>query len=510
MRNAGWAVAVALAMVTTGCGVLPGAAGQDASQPSTRTRTSPPQTLSKDAYYKQQLRWRACRDGFECAKLLVPLDYGDPKRGQLQLAVIRLPAGDPSRRIGSLVVNPGGPGGSGVDYARAARQQITAQVRQRFDVVGFDPRGVAASRPAVRCVPADTLDEYIAADASPDDRAEVRDLVDMSQEFVDGCEKQSAKLLPYVGTIDAARDMDVLRAALGDDGLTYLGKSYGTYLGAYYAELFPRRVRALVLDGAVDPDLSGEDTNRAQAKGFEVALRAFVQDCVRRKDCPLGSGGVDAAMGRLGDLLARTDRQPLGNQLNDGRQVTQSLAVLGIAAALYDKRAWQYLRLGLDSAFKGDGTVLLQLGDQLIGRRQDGTYTNQTESNLAINCVDRPMPSSVSRYEQDANEADKVAPHFGKFVTWGTLPCAYWPIDAKQRDIDAGGADPILVVGTTRDPATPYEWAEALADQLDSGVLLTLDGDGHTAYGTGNACIDRAVDAYLLEGTAPERGTTCR
>ncbi|MQA86690.1 MAG: alpha/beta fold hydrolase [Streptosporangiales bacterium] len=466
---------------------------------------------SLEAYYQQKLNWRDCGDGFQCARLLVPLNYQDPDGKQLQLAVIRLPAADRDRRVGSLVVNPGGPGASGVDYARAARQTVTAGARERFDVVGFDPRGVGASRPAVRCLDADQMDAYLAADASPDDKDEEQELVAEGRDFAQGCEQRSGDLLPYVGTRDAARDMDVLRSALGDERLTYLGKSYGTYLGAHYADLFPKRVRALVLDGAMDPDLSGVQTYLTQAKGFEVALKAFVTDCVRHDDCPLGSGGVDKAIERLEDLVARTDRKPLRNQLGDGRETTQALAVLGIARALYSKDAWGYLRLGLQRASNGDGTLLLQLGDDLSGRRPDGTYTNQSEANMAVNCLDRPMPREVDEFREDAKKADSASPHFGEFVAWGALPCAFWLVrpSEQEQDLDAAGAAPILVVGTTRDPATPYGWAEALAKQLESGLLLTLDGDGHTAYASGSSCIDRAVDDYLVEGKPPESDTTC-
>lgn len=507
MKHLARTVALAAAVATAGCGLVPDLEGSGQPTPGGQGQSGAGASL--ETYYNQELNWSDCGDGFECARLAVPLDYDDPGRTQLQLAVTRIPAEDADRQVGSLVLNPGGPGGSGVEYARAAEQVVSDRVRARFDVVGFDPRGVAASEPAVRCLDANGLDDYLAVDASPDDNGEVQDLAEVSQELVQGCRERSADLLPHVGTVDAARDMDVLRAALGDDGLTYLGKSYGTYLGAYYAELFPENVRALVLDGALDPELSGKEANLAQAQGFETALEAFVRDCVGRDECPLGTGSVDEAMDRLEDLIARTDREPLGNELGDGREVTQSLTVLGIAAALYSEEAWQHLRFGLDRAFEGDGTVLLQLGDQLIGRRPDGTYTNQTAANLAINCLDRPTPDEVSQVEANAEDAEQAAPHFGEFVMWGTLPCTYWPAEPKQRDIDAAGADPLLVIGTTRDPATPHEWAEALADQLESGVLLSLDGDGHTAYRTGSSCIDRAVDRYIIEGEPPDAGTTC-
>lgn len=505
--RAGAVLIVTLAFLT-GCAGGGGAAGKRAGgAPPFGASTGSPDL---SAYYDQKLSWSSCGDGFQCAKLTVPLDYGQPDRKSIKLAVIRLPASDKGKRIGSLVVNPGGPGGSGIEYARNARTIIDAPVRQRFDVVGFDPRGVGESAP-VHCMTARQLDHYVALDATPDSNAEEQALVEGSKEFGQECEQHSADLLSHVGTVNAARDMDVLRAALGDDGLTYLGKSYGTLLGTYYAELFPKHTRALVLDGAIDPKLSAFEVNETQAEGFETALGQFVADCVKRTTCPLGHDGVKAGTHRLDTFLARLDHTPIKTSLGDGRKLNQPLAQIGIASALYDKGAWQYLRLGLQQAFAGDGKLLMRLADLLIGRGPDGTYSNQTEANMAVNCVDQSWPHQVSAYEKAAKEADRKAPHFGEFIAWGSLPCAFWPVppDKGPSSFDAAGAKPILVVGTTRDPATPYAWAKALASQLDTGVLLTRVGDGHTAYTMGSSCIDHAVDDYFLTGTPPKAGTVC-
>lgn len=460
-------------------------------------------------YYQQEIAWQPCADGFECGRLTVPLDYDEPAGQRIDLAVIRLPASDPDRRIASLLVNPGGPGASGVQYALGARSLIAPEVRARFDVVGFDPRGVGGSAP-VRCLSAEELDRYFAVDASPDTRSERRSLVRGSRHFAAGCAEQSRRMLAHVGTANAARDMDVLRAALGDEGLTYLGLSYGTELGATYAELFPENVRALVLDGAVDPSLSAAEMGIAQAKGFETALRSFVGDCVQRPDCPLGTGGVEDGLDRLEKFFAAVDADPLQVGKPGGRKLTQALAKFGLASALYSERYWPYLRDGLRAAFTGDGSGLLRLADALAGRKPDGTYTNLMGANMAITCVDEQMPEKVSAYAEVARQAEQVAPHFGESIGWSGLPCAFWKAPAgEDLTIDGKGAPPILVVGTTRDPATPYAWAEALAAQLDSGVLLTRKGDGHTAYRQGNACIDRTVNHYLIEADPPEPGTVC-
>ncbi|WP_346148583.1 alpha/beta hydrolase [Nonomuraea recticatena] len=455
--------------------------------------------------YDQRLTWDDCGDGFECAKLRVPLDYRDPQREELSISVIRLPAtGD---RIGSIVINPGGPGGSGIDYGRAARSVLSPQVRDRFDVVGFDPRGVGESAP-VECLSDKELDAFLALDATPDSPAELTALEKASRRFADGCRAMSPRLLPHIGTASAARDMDVLRAALGDERLTYLGKSYGTHLGAVYADLFPARVRALVLDGAVDPALSRVEMNEGQAEGFAVAFRAYAEDCFTIPDCPLTSRTVDGAVAELSGLLRRTDGSPLRGE---GREVTEALATLGALTPLYDRRSWPVLTEALRQASSGDGTLLLHSADQLVGRSQDGTYSNQTEANMAINCVDSPYPRQLSTFVKAAKQAEQRTPGFGAYVMWSTLPCAFWPVPASEhnRPLVARGAPPILVVGTTRDPATPYGWARAMASQLESGVLVTFEGDGHTAYLNGSSCVDATVDAYLVWGRVPEDGMRC-
>ncbi|WP_248959972.1 alpha/beta hydrolase [Sphaerisporangium perillae] len=463
-----------------------------------------------EPFYTQKIAWKSCKGGFECGKIEVPLDYADPSGERIQISVIRLPATG-SKRIGSILLNPGGPGGSGIEYARAAKTVLTPAVLSRFDTVGFDPRGVGESAP-VHCLSGPQLDTFIGLDGTPDDAGEVEALAKGAKQFAEGCQAKSGKLLSHVGTADAARDMDVLRAALGDQGLTYLGKSYGTYLGAVYADLFPKKVRALVLDGAIDPALHPVPAvNAAQARGFEVAFRSFLADCFNAASCPFPTKNTDTALAQLSNLLKTTDQHPLRNNTGDSRKIDESWTTLGIVTALYDKRSWPVLRTALSQAFRGDGTTLLRLADILIDRRQDGTYSNQTEANMAINCVDHPYPKKTSVYEEAARAAQKESPHFGAYVMWGSLPCEYWPVQPTGTDkpLKATGAPPILVVGTQRDPATPYEWAKSLASELSSGVLLSYDGDGHTAYRTGSTCVDEAVDRYLISLTTPKNGTLC-
>ena len=518
------AASLAAALMVLGC--TAGCTSRQARRTESAARSPSPVTLA--AYYRQKLRWQPCSGGFECARLLVPIDYRAPAGARFSLPVIRLPASNPSQRIGSIVVNPGGPGGSGVDYARQARSALSAAVRARFDVVGFDPRGVGGSRPAIRCMTGQQLDRYFATDDTPDNAAEMSALLAESKFFSQACERQVGSLLPYVGTANAARDLDILRAALGDAKLTYLGKSYGTYLGTYYAQLFPHRVRALVLDGALDPREPAIDENIVQAEGFEVAFKSFAADCVKRVTCPLGSvsasshtatgaptaaataAAVNRAVAKLEGLLTQADHTPLANDLGDGRAANQALVAGGVLAALYSKAYWPILRQALASAFAGDGTLLIELSDALVERSSNGTYSNLAESNTAINCADRPWPRDLGTWRAAAATAAKAAPRFGDLIMWGSLPCAYWPVRAAPAPVmRAAGAEPILVVGTTRDPATPYRWAQALSSDLSSGVLLGWNGDGHTAYKMGSSCVDAIVDRYLIDGAVPRSGTLC-
>jgi pimeloyl-ACP methyl ester carboxylesterase len=333
--------------------------------------------------------------------------------------------------------------------------------------------------------------------------------VAQSRLFTQACRQRSGSLLPYVGTSDAARDMDVLRAALGDAKLTYLGKSYGTYLGAWYAQLFPTRVRALVLDGAVNPDESALDMNVVQAEGFQVALRSFTANCVAQAGCPLGQGSVSAGIARLQGLLNQAARAPLASQVR-GQPANAAMLLGGVVSALYSKSYWPYLRAGLSTAFAGNGTLLVELADALVERGPNGQYSNLVAANTAVNCIDRPWPRSLSAWRSAAQTAAKHAPLFGAPIMWGSLACAYWPVPAAAPvPLRAAGAPPILVVGTTRDPATPFSWAQALAHDLASGVLLGWNGDGHTAYLMGSRCVDTAVDQYLISLVTPRSGTLC-
>ncbi|MET0741057.1 MAG: alpha/beta hydrolase [Candidatus Nanopelagicales bacterium] len=499
-------VAAALVLLVGGCG---GFFGDDepAAQPSP---VPAPSEAGADLtrYYEQTLNWQGCGDGFECDDIEVPLDYDDPAAESIALALVRLPARDGSARVGSLLVNPGGPGGSGVAYARQAETAFTEPLLDAYDIIGFDPRGVAASTP-VDCLTDHELDIYVASEATPDDIIEIQGTTQQAKTFVDGCAAKSARLLPHVGTTDAARDMDIIRALVGDEQLNYLGASYGTYLGAVYAELFPDRVGRLVLDGALSTTADIVETGRQQALAFEVALDAFLADCAEQDDCPLPNDPAEARA-EMQQLLDELDAEPLDV---GSRQLTEALGFLGILVTLYDDLFWPALRAGLGAAFEGEGGILLELADIYLDRQPDGTYEgNQNESNPAVSCYDRPLTRSVTEIAQDADRFSAESPFFGEWLGWGSLSCALWPADARGSApvaLRATGAAAILVIGTVRDPATPYVWAVEMAEQLESGVLLTFDGDGHTAYNRGSDCIDSTVEDYLVSGTIPEDGRRC-
>jgi pimeloyl-ACP methyl ester carboxylesterase len=506
-------VIAAAGLLLSGCTSGESGGSEAAASPSGPSAASTEVTAALRPYYEQKLSWRDCGvPGFQCSTLRVPLDYANPGPGQdIEIAVARKGATTPGKRLGSLVVNPGGPGGSGIGYLQAyAGIGYPAPVRARYDMVSFDPRGVQRSSP-VECLSGPQMDKFTQVDQTPDTPAERDRLVAAFKEFADGCRERSPKVLPHVSTVEAARDMDVLRAALGDEKLNYVGASYGTFLGATYADLFPARVGRLVLDGAMDPSRPALELNRDQTEGFETAFRSFAKDCAKQPDCPFGKGDPDAVAQQLKEFFRKLDAQPVPSG-DPARPLGEALATTGVIAALYDESAWPQLREAVTAATNGDGSGLLALADSYYEREPDGAYANLMYANAAVNCLDQPPAfNGPAAVDAALPSYEKASPVFGAGLAWASLNCTYWPVKATgtAHSLTAKGAAPIVVVGTLRDPATPYKWAKALADQLDSGVLLTYDGDGHTAYGRGSECIDAAVNKYLLEGTPPTDGKKC-
>ena len=475
----------------------------------TSCAASEPEPLSSLSQYQaQELKWRDCYGNYQCSSLLVPIDYADLSVGAFSLALLRYQALDQERRIGSLVVNPGGPGSSGVDYAYSAEYIVSPEIRERFDIVGFDPRGVGESA-AIKCLNDAETDASFAADPKPDDEAEFALFISDARDYFAKCSENTEYLTNY-STLNSARDLEILRSALGDEQLNFLGKSYGTYLGTLYAELFPESVGRFVLDGAVDPNSNNREAVLGQAIGFESALNAFISNCLNSSSCAL-TGDLQSARNQVIDLLTNTAITPLESK--SGREVTEGLVLLGIASALYDSGSgWPVLRDAFKEATLGSGTSFLTLADQYAGRQENGKYlSNENDALQVISCLDQNELETFSTFKKGVAEFAKGAPIFGPYLAYAGLACRYFPnlSSVEQIEIKSLKTKPILIVGTTRDPATPYKWAQSLAKIFEGSILITLDGDGHAGHGRGSTCVDSAVDRYLLTGAMPKSELFC-
>ncbi|MEU1470679.1 alpha/beta hydrolase [Streptomyces sp. NPDC005761] len=515
------ALAAAALLLT---GVLAGcedAADDKPGRPGDRTTASaasPSAAPSADASGKplpaaltsQRLAWKRCKapeggtapgSAWRCTTVRVPLDYAKPDGDTIGIALIRKEARDKGRRLGSMLFNFGGPGGSGVSTLPRAAGSYGA-LNTRYDLVSFDPRGVAGSA-GVRCrTDREQESSYRKIDMTPDTAAEEAAFMKDGAGFGAGCEKRSGKVLPFVGTTSAARDMDLIREVLGDRKLTYFGMSYGTELGGTYAHLFPKHVGRTVFDAVVDPTADTTGHARNQTTGFQRALENYLKD--RGQDPRAGTR-------RIAALLKRIDAKPLPT--GTGRELNESLAITGIVLPLYSKDSWPVLTQALDEAEGGKGSLLLQLADSYNGRDENGHYDTQNHSQRAISCADTKARPTAAEARALLPEFRKLSPVFGPFLAWDTAGwCADWPVAGEHDtpEASAPGAGPILVVGTTGDPATPYEGARRMADELGKGVgvLLTNKGEGHGAYG-GNSCVTSTVDAYFLDGKVPADGKTC-
>ncbi|MEC5183038.1 MULTISPECIES: alpha/beta hydrolase [Cryobacterium] len=499
------AAAVAVTLGLTGCVTwfMPQPA------PSTSTPTGEKVDAPLDPFYSQVLQWSDCDNGMQCSTVSAPLDWEDPAAGSVDLALVRQPAtGD---RLGSLLLNPGGPGGSGYEFVKASVDYATdAALQERYDIVGFDPRGVGKSS-AVACYEPAQMDEYLygIADAERGSDAWVQELEASATDFAASCSDETGALLGQVDTRSAARDLDLMRSVLGDAQLNYLGFSYGTFLGATYAELYPDKVGRLVLDGALDPSTSNFEVTSTQALGFENALRAYLTDCLAGSACPF-DGTVDDAMATISALLASVDASPI--TATDGRQLGANALLTAIIYPLYQATAWTNLSDMFEGVLQGSADGAMQFADGYNGRNPDGSYRdNSTEAFTAINCLDYAYNDDLTSMRAEAAQIEQIAPTIGKYMAYGDISCSSWPhaFAGERQAIHATGAAPILVVGTTNDPATPYVWAQNLAEQLDSGQLVTYEGEGHTAYNKSNACVNDTVDSYLIDGIVPAADPMC-
>ncbi|WP_210572276.1 alpha/beta hydrolase [Streptomyces sp. GESEQ-4] len=515
------ALTAAAALLAAGCGSGSSDDGKDGEESSggrssatapssgssgtaSGTADPPPSSLTS-----QKLDWGRCEatadapapgGDWQCATLKVPLDWAEPGGETIGLALIRAKAtGDD--RIGSLLFNFGGPGGSGVSGLPSFSSSYSL-LRERYDLVSWDPRGVAASE-GVRCRGDKEIQAAEAVDVTPDTGAEEKAYLQNTADFAKGCAKDAGELMAHASTTDTARDMDLMRQVLGDAKTHYFGISYGTELGGVYAHLFPRNVGRLILDAVVDPTAGTVGHAENQARGFQRALDNYLK-----------STGQDPQEGsrKIADLLDRIDADPLPT--SSGRELTQALAVTGIALPLYNQSAWPTLTSALTAAEEGDGSELLALADGYNERDASGHYGTTTHSQRVISCSDDKERPTAAEAKKLLPKFEKISPVFGDFFGWDTAGfCHDWPVPGQFEtpEVSAPGAAPILVVGTTGDPATPYEGARRMADELGRGVgvMLTWKGEGHGAYGNGNDCLDSTVNAYLLDGKAPKDGKVC-
>jgi pimeloyl-ACP methyl ester carboxylesterase len=453
------------------------------------------------------ITWKPC-GRVQCATLSVPLDRKKPSGQHLSLALARLPATNKRARRGVLFVNPGGPGGSGVDFLRTSAGVFSSNIRRNFDLVSWDPRGVGASAP-INC--GDRLDDFYAVDRDPKTSNAEMAIERTTRKLVAACVASSGSKLPYMSTRDGARDMDAIRRAMGEAKISYFGFSYGTYLGALYADMYPTRVRAMVLDGAIDPARSYDQMTIDQAGGFEQELDSFFGWCRTHDEC--GFAHRSDPRVAYDKLATAITEEPESTKIDgEARTLGPGEFDVGVVSMLYDGEAgFEDLGAALADAARGGGGRLLRASDEYTERRKGGTYSNETAALYATGCLDAPAPTTIAATERLATQAERVSPHFGATTTWLGLPCALWPARATQppRPIAARGAPAIVVVGGKGDPATPYAWAQGLARELSSGRLLTYEGDGHTSYARGSGCVDDAIDSYLVDLHVPRPDTTC-
>ena len=491
------AFVVTLALTITACG-----------SSSLSTDTTVPSLDNATAFVVNPIEWNTCEGStnteVECGNIEVPFDYADPEQGSFVLYVKKHNAANPADRIGSMMVNPGGPGFGGSSLADDAQYYFSQDLIDRFDIIAWDPRGTGESTPAVKCV--DTFDEYFGLDSPPETPEEKQALIDASQAFNEKCAESSGTILPYVSTKASAQDINSLRLALGEEKVSFFGFSYGSELGTTWATMFPETVRAIVVDGAVDPNASSIQEGMAQAKGFEGQLATFLKQCSERTTCEFhNNGDAEAAFDKL---VLDIDAKPL-EVSKDRTLVTQGVLFTAVAQAMYSDYYWPQLSEALSAAQNGDGKGILQLYDDYYQRKDDGTYGNELEAFLAISCLDDPGATSADEVDSHIEDFISAAPRLGGNFAYG-YSCALWPVkQAAKVTITGKGAGPIVVVGTTGDPATPLDSTRKMALGLEQGILIVVEANQHTGYGANN-CVVKAVDDYLIKLIVPANETTCK
>ena len=449
--------------------------------------------------------WDAFDDQVDFATIEVPVDYSQPDGDRFELFVTRFRALDPDKRIGSLLVNPGGPGTGGSDFAIFAAQIYDQKILEHFDIIGWDPRGTGESDPPIDCI--DDYDPYFTAiDTTPKTDAERDVLIETAESFARECVAKNREIIQFVGTNNSARDMDVIRRALGEDTISYFGFSYGSELGAAWATLFPDTVRAAVLDGASDPNAESIESSLQQMKGFENSVTTFLTKCSADDTCLFhNDGDAEAAFEKLMEDL---DENPIEGA-NDRPKVNRDVALTAVVQAMYNQTFWPALENALAAAQTGDGSGLLELHDTYYQRSFDGTYANDLEAFQVISCADTPDRPTVDEVDAEAVRYREVAPTLIPEDSLGGYFCTFFPESTDPRvTITGAGAGPIVVIGTTGDPATPFDSTVRMSDTLEDGRLIIVEADQHTGYDV-NRCVIEAVNDYLIDLEPPEDGLEC-
>jgi pimeloyl-ACP methyl ester carboxylesterase len=480
------------------------------ASPSTGASAAPPSTGT--------VNWADCKSAIEkaigtslsgvgvaCGSVSVPRDWSEPQGPKLTLAMVRIRRDDQKNRIGSLLVNPGGPGASGISLAAQTPLFLPADLLTRFDIIGFDPRGVGSSEP-INCIPDASKDALTAADPNPATQAGFDAEVGLWRTAVAPCGQKYGQALTDFSTEQTARDMDAIRVAVGDQKLSYLGYSYGTLLGAVYAQLFPTRIRSVVLDGAVDPKLDGVQLSEGQAAGFEKAFDDLAADCRRQgAGCPIGPD----ARATLNRVLLKVSAKPVLGRGLETREATSGHVLNAVTASLYTKAGWSQVEKAIAAIDTGDPTGIFTLSDQFAERLSDGHYTNQTDAFIAIGCTDERHPPTIEQVRAYQLDWRKKYPLFGGPLAMTLISCTVWPGGHDPFPVGpAVGAPPIVVVGTTGDPATPYANTAKLAGLLGTKSIVTWEGEGHTAYPQ-TSCVRQNVNRYLIDLVPPAAGLTC-
>lgn len=504
------AALAAAAMVLSGCTLLSPLLNGGGS--TVTTHTDEQVEPGYEQYYKQDVTWRNCGAGSDCTTLKAPVDWADPDGEQIELALSRHKAAGTSK--GSLLINPGGPGGSGFDYGQSFTG--SAGVYANYDIIGFDPRGVGRSTPIVCFTDDADRDQMIYGTYDDPYGSEgwEAELAKRQKAWVDACAENTGPLLAHIDTVSVAHDMDMMRAVLGDDKLNYLGYSFGTYIGTVYAELFPGKVGRMVLDGAVEPPFGSFDELATQMAGFDSAFKAYMTDCLSSGDCPF-DGPVNNAMGEAHSLALSVDGQ--GLKSSDGRVLDSATVGTGIALALYNASNWSYITMMFQGLLQGDADIAFLLADSYNGRDPSGGYADRSlDVYFAVTCAEGTIGTDDIDLQEGLAIMDEKGPYVGGILALDDYTlleeaCSQWPYPRPEfpEAFDGEGAPPILVIGTTNDPATPYAQSVALADELSSGVMITYNGEGHTVYGNGVACIDDLVDDYFVNGVVPASDPNC-